>query len=154
MRETIEGVLHVIRTRKQRQGADVFEKLIVAALEDAGTIQAEFYPPTYFILTSQTVGERRADEADSRNWRNDEPFQFRFKGQPNAFSHELAGHEVSVRATVDRWPNGLGGYLHCPRVLTVGEYVKCHHHNDPYRGQKSGSSRIYCNSWLRELEPA
>jgi len=149
MRETIEGVLHVIRTPKERRGAGPLERLVTYALEDEGIIQPEYYPPTYYVLSPQTVGERRTD---NREWRNGEPFQFRFRGQPKALAHDLAGHTVTIRATVEPWHNELGGHLNRPRIVTIGEYVECPYHDDPYRSQESGSARIYCDSWLREME--
>ncbi len=148
MRENIEGVLHVIRTRKAN--GSLFERLIVGKLEDDGILEAKYYPPTFFILSEQTIGDRRTDSRESRS---NQPFSFRFKGRPKALSHEQAGHLISVKASVKSWHNGYGGYLERPRIVSVGEYVECPHHDDPYRGQISGSSRIYCDSWLKELTP-
>jgi len=138
-RETIIGVLHVIRTRKRVRGQGLSALLgehVLDKLEDMGRLTAkDYYPLTYFILNSR-LGVR------------DYPYQFRFKGRPKVFSYDLKGHEVTVKATVEGWGNHSGGYLLRPEVIDVGGYVECPYHEDAYPldGERieRGSSRIYC----------
>lgn len=143
MRETITGVLHVIHDRKPPKGG-LLEQHIVGIMQDAGVVPIEYFPPRYFIWSEQTIGQRRAADAPHQNWRKDEPYQFQFKGRPKQFSPDLRGHLVTVRATVEPFQNNLGGYLHRPEVLEVGEYVECPHHVDPYDDPIPGSGRIFC----------
>lgn len=139
-RETITGVLHVIQTRKRR--GSLLEDLILRELEQAGRIDTEYYPPTYFLLTEQTVRDRLP--SDAQGWGLDDHYQFRFKGRPKALSPDLKGHRITVRATVEPFHNHLGGYLARPQVMNVGDYVECPFHDDPYDEPSSGSSRVFC----------
>ena len=143
-RETIIGVLHVILTLK-RHNEGLLDTLMRRVLEDAGQLEPDYYPPTYFILSDQTIGDRRTDKA---KWRNNEPFQFRFRGRPKALSPELRGHEIIVKASVESSHNGFGGYLDRPQVIDVGAYVECPHHDDPYDEPERGSARVFCKKRL------
>ena len=143
-RETITGVLHVILTPK-RHNDGLLGGLVRLSLEDAGVIEIDYYPPTYFILSDQTIGDRRTDEA---KWRNNQSFQFQFRGRPKALSPELRGHEITVRTAVESFHNGLGGYLDRPQVIDVGAYVECPHHDDPYDEPERGSARVFCKKRL------
>ncbi len=139
-RETITGVLHVILTPK-RHNEGLLDALMRRVLEDAGELEPECYPPTYFIFSDQTIGDRRTDKA---KWRDDQPFHFRFRGRPKALSPDLRGHEIIVKASVESFHNGFGGYLDRPQVVEVGAYVECPHHDDPYDEPKRGSARVFC----------
>ena len=141
-REVINGVLHVILTPK-RHDEGVLDALFRHSLEEAGIMAIDYYPPTYFILSEQTIGERRADD---REWRQNNPFQFQFRGRPKALSPELRGHKITVKATVEAFFNGLGGYLNRPEIVEVGEYVECPHHDDSYNERIAGSSRVFCRT--------
>ena len=128
---TIDGVLHVILTPKRRYGLNIVERLIVGALEESGHITVDYHPPTYFILT-----ERRTDRG---YW-----YQYRFKGRPRALAPTLAGHQITVRANTEPFHNGLGAYLDRPRVVSVGAFVECPYHDDPYDAPTQGSARVFC----------
>lgn len=144
-REVISGVLHVIHQRKSPKGG-LLAQYIIGVMQDAGQVPIDYWPPRYFILSEQTIGQRRPADAEHQNWRKDAPYQFQFKGRPKQLSPELRGHTITVKATIEPWRNNLGGDLLRPEILNIGEYVECPHHSDPYDDPKQGTSRIFCKS--------
>lgn len=154
MREPIEGVLHVIHNRKPPKGG-LLAQYIVGVMQDAGQVPIEYWPPIYFVLTDQTVADRRpATASQPFAWRSDEPYQFRFKGRPKQLSPELRGHLVTVKATVEPFHNSLGGYLARPEILSLGHYVECPYHEDSYDEPKPGTGRIFCRRVTTEPQKA
>jgi hypothetical protein len=120
------------------------EEVLIAALERDRLIEAEYYPPIYFIFNEQTRADRLPPDGPNQYWRVEDPYQFRFRGRPKAFSPDLRGHLVTVRATVVPYHNHLGGYLDRPQVIEVDEYVECPYHDDPYDEPSPRSARVYC----------
>lgn len=119
MAETLVGYLHVIRTAKQLRGG-LGSMLLQVAMENAGIIEVDEYPPTYwFHVPGRTVGLERAKVSDFRDWRNGELYMFRFKGQPKLLDREMDGYEVTVRGSYEPWLNGLGGHMKNYRVTGV-----------------------------------
>ena len=118
-RETVTGVLHGTVTPKRRRS--FLDQIIVNAFVADGKISYEdrrfFYAPSYYLTTPS--GEGR--------------FLWSFKGQPKALNLGLRGHTVTIRATIQRWPNSRGAHLIRPQVLEVSEGLATGHECDSPR---------------------
>jgi len=107
MRSNINGTLHVVRMRKRRSRDFITDSLLAIA-EDGGAIKRREYPPDYYITT-----DRMRSEIGH--------FIYKFRGQPKALDKTMGGYAVTVRATVEEWPNGGGAWLTRPVIIEVRE---------------------------------
>ena len=109
MTETISGSLNVSRVRKRRS-RDSLADMLAMALEDAGHLERREYPPDYFVET-----ERR------RHPGGQGLYFYKFRGQPKALRRDMEGWRITVRATMDEWPNRFGAHLTRPHILELSD---------------------------------
>lgn len=128
--ETITGTLHVHRSVKELPGETprtIIKYWLKYQLPMAdGTIRPRpEYPPIYWITTGK--------KAEFNGKVYDHEYQYRFKGQPKAFSEEMDGWIVTVRGILEPWTwNGHGAYVTRYKVISIipppnspaGEFAK------------------------------